>query len=114
MLDCMEFHDSEAGEQSSCQRWHRRRSDDLSAVCLVADGASRGNPGLASLGICVRDSVGIKVKEVAKRIGTTTCNVAEWTAVIEGLQLALQVRPRHVLGVSCQRRACCKVPASWP
>jgi ribonuclease HI len=55
---------------------------------VFADGASRGNPGEAGLGVVVR-SQGKVLKEVAEYIGSATNNVAEYLALIRGLEEAL-------------------------
>jgi ribonuclease HI len=57
---------------------------------LHCDGGARGNPGPAAIGVVLRDSSGGAVGEIARTIGETTNNVAEYTAVIEGLKLALE------------------------
>lgn len=57
-------------------------------VVVYIDGAARGNPGPAGVGIVVKDSAGRILKKAKKRIGSTTNNVAEYTALIEALKLA--------------------------
>lgn len=55
---------------------------------LYCDGASRGNPGDAGIGcLIVLDNKRIEISEY---IGKTTNNVAEYTALIKGLQEALK------------------------
>lgn len=54
------------------------------------DGAARGNPGPAAYAI-VLDRPGEAVVEEADVIGTATNNVAEYTALVEGLQLASEL-----------------------
>lgn len=53
-------------------------------ITVHTDGGARGNPGPAGIGVVV-DIDGKRVAEFGKRIGETTNNVAEYTAVIEGL-----------------------------
>jgi len=55
---------------------------------LYFDGACRGNPGPMAIGIVLLED-GKKVKEVSKRIGMGTNNIAEWKALNEGLRLAI-------------------------
>jgi ribonuclease HI len=55
---------------------------------LHADGGARGNPGPAGIGVVLQDLEGNVVGEIARGIGVTTNNVAEYTALIEGLKLA--------------------------
>lgn len=57
---------------------------------LYADGASRGNPGPAAIGFVLYDGSGLPVAEIGGVIGETTNNVAEYRALIAGLQLALE------------------------
>ncbi|MCI0704423.1 MAG: ribonuclease HI family protein [Planctomycetia bacterium] len=61
------------------------------------DGASRGNPGRAAYAI-VLVRPGQPVIEEADTIGTASNNVAEYTALVEGLSLAaeLGVKKLHV------------------
>lgn len=55
---------------------------------LHADGGARGNPGPAGIGVVLQDLDGNVIGEIARGIGVTTNNVAEYTALIEGLKLA--------------------------
>jgi ribonuclease HI len=55
---------------------------------LFADGGSRGNPGPAASGAVLLDATGELVEEVAAYLGTATNNVAEWTALVLGLEAA--------------------------
>ena len=57
---------------------------------LHTDGGARGNPGPAGIGVLLTDEHGEVIAEVAQGIGETTNNVAEYTAVITGLELALE------------------------
>ena len=61
---------------------------------LYADGGARGNPGPAAIGVVLRDSEGAELDTISRSMGETTNNVAEYTAVIEGLKLA------HARGVT--------------
>lgn len=55
---------------------------------LFTDGGARGNPGPAGIGVVLRLPGG-DVFRIARPLGTTTNNVAEYTALIEGLEVAL-------------------------
>lgn len=55
---------------------------------LFADGGSRGNPGPAASGAVLFKN-GEEVGRAGKFLGDTTNNVAEYTAIIIGLELAL-------------------------
>ncbi len=55
---------------------------------LYADGAARGNPGPAGAGAALVDEEGHVVAEVTRYLGSATNNVAEYTALIIGLEEA--------------------------
>ena len=57
---------------------------------LHTDGGARGNPGPAGIGVVLVDESGRALGEIARSIGDATNNVAEYTALIEGLKLALE------------------------
>jgi ribonuclease HI len=52
------------------------------------DGAARGNPGPAGIGIVIQDHDGNVVKEIGEPLGRTTNNVAEYTAMVRALEEA--------------------------
>ncbi len=52
---------------------------------LYTDGASKGNPGHAGIGFVIKKD-GYTIQEQSKYIGITTNNVAEYTALLEGLK----------------------------
>jgi ribonuclease HI len=56
---------------------------------LYADGGSRGNPGPAASGAVLYDERGEVLEEIGTFLGVATNNVAEWTALLEGLKAAL-------------------------
>lgn len=56
---------------------------------IYIDGAARGNPGDAGIGIVINDSQGKQIKRLYKYIGPATNNIAEYTALVYGLQEAL-------------------------
>ncbi|GEM_PF-876755 len=56
---------------------------------LHSDGASRGNPGEAGAGAVLVDGKGNVVAELSRYIGKATCNVAEYRALIMGLEEAI-------------------------
>jgi ribonuclease HI len=57
-------------------------------LIVYADGASRGNPGPASIGASVQDETGIELATVSQRLGIGTNNQAEYRAAIEGVRKA--------------------------
>jgi len=54
-----------------------------------SDGASRRNPGPAAIGVVIEDPSGAVLREVGERIADTTCNVAEYVAVLRAIKEAL-------------------------
>lgn len=64
------------------------------AVQVNTDGGARGNPGPAAIGVVVR-AVGTPemevLAEISRAIGETTNNVAEYEAVIAGLEAAAEL-----------------------
>lgn len=63
---------------------------------LFTDGGARLNPGLAGIGVVLLGEGGEVLGEIARPIGTATNNVAEYSALIEGLKLALDKGVTHV------------------
>ena len=63
-------------------------------VVLNVDGGARGNPGPAAIGVVVSSPEGEVLDEVAETIGVATNNVAEYRALLRGLERA------HTLGAS--------------
>src|SRR2546427_13236244 len=57
---------------------------------LHTDGGARGNPGPAGIGVVLTDERGEVIGELAQPIGRATNNVAEYKALIAGLELALE------------------------
>jgi ribonuclease HI/probable phosphoglycerate mutase len=61
-----------------------------------ADGASRGNPGAAAIGIRVLSEGGVELVTEGRTIGTATNNVAEYRAAIAALEKALELGIREL------------------
>jgi ribonuclease HI len=57
-------------------------------VTVHIDGAARGNPGEAGIGVVIKSGKET-VKKIAAYIGSTTNNIAEYTALIRGLEETL-------------------------
>ncbi len=56
---------------------------------IEIDGACKGNPGPAGIGVVVKDESGAMIDEIARPIGITTNNVAEYKALLAGMQDAI-------------------------
>jgi ribonuclease HI/probable phosphoglycerate mutase len=63
---------------------------------IFTDGASRGNPGPASIGAVLYDGAGREAHTVSRGIGRATNNEAEYRAAIAGLEAAFALGARNV------------------
>jgi ribonuclease HI len=57
-------------------------------VVVHVDGGARGNPGPAAIGVVISDPGGEVLEEVSERIGVATNNVAEYRALLRGVERA--------------------------
>jgi ribonuclease HI len=57
-------------------------------LILHVDGGARGNPGPAAIGVVISTPEGELVEEISETIGSATNNVAEYRAVLRGLERA--------------------------
>ncbi len=73
-----------------------RATKPSGSLAIYIDGASRGNPGPAGIGIVLKDGAGRVVAEISEFIGRATNNVAEYRALIRGLEEAATLAARHV------------------
>lgn len=65
-------------------------------LVLHVDGGARGNPGPAAIGVVISDADGEVLEELAERIGVATNNVAEYRAVLRGLDRATALQASEV------------------
>ena len=65
-------------------------------LVVHVDGGARGNPGPAAIGVVVSEPGGDVIDEVAERIGVATNNVAEYRALLLGLERAAALGAREV------------------
>ena len=65
-------------------------------LILHVDGGARGNPGPAAIGIVISRPDGEVVEEVAETIGVATNNVAEYQALLKGLERAAELGARKI------------------
>ena len=59
----------------------------MSRVTVNVDGGARGNPGPAAIGVVLREGDRV-LEEVGEKIGEATNNVAEYRALLRGIELA--------------------------
>ncbi len=57
-------------------------------VVVHVDGGARGNPGPAAIGVVVSSPDGEVLDELGERIGIATNNVAEYRALLRGVERA--------------------------
>jgi len=62
---------------------------------IFTDGAARGNPGPAGIGIVIKQA-GQIIAEIADYIGKTTNNIAEYSAFIRGLEQAVKLKAKEI------------------
>ncbi len=62
----------------------------MTKFTVNTDGGSRGNPGPAAIGIILKSTV--ETTRIGKYIGHTTNNVAEYSALIEALKAAKDLK----------------------
>jgi ribonuclease HI len=62
----------------------------VSRLTINVDGGARGNPGPAAIGVVVRGDGGEVLEEVGEKIGAATNNVAEYKALLRGIELAAE------------------------
>lgn len=65
-------------------------------VVLHVDGGARGNPGPAAVGVVLSTPGGEVLEERSERIGQATNNVAEYRAVLLGLERARRLGASEV------------------
>lgn len=66
----------------------RSTTESMPKLTVNVDGGARGNPGPAAIGVVVRNDDGAVVEQVGETIGTATNNVAEYRALLRGIELA--------------------------
>lgn len=62
---------------------------------VYTDGGSRGNPGPAAIGVYIADGNNKELAKIGKKIGETTNNVAEYSAIVEGFIWLLENKTKH-------------------
>ncbi len=63
----------------------------MKRAVLYADGAARGNPGPAGAGAVLLDERGKVLVELTRYLGVATNNVAEYSALVMGLEEAWRI-----------------------
>lgn len=68
----------------------------MSRLTVNVDGGARGNPGPAAIGAVVRGEGGEVLEERGERIGKATNNVAEYRALLLGIERAAALGAEEV------------------
>lgn len=63
----------------------------MNKLKIYIDGASKGNPGPSGIGVVICSGAQA-IKNISSYIGNATNNIAEYTALIYGLQEALKLK----------------------
>ena len=63
---------------------------------LMVDGAARGNPGEAGCGAVICDERGAVVKQLSRYLGRATNNVAEYEALLMGLEAVIKLGQKRI------------------
>ena len=63
---------------------------------LYTDGAARGNPGPAGMGLVIEDEEGMRLWGGCAYLGVATNNQAEYQALIAGLRQAASWKPQRI------------------
>ena len=71
----------------------------MGVVTLYVDGAAKGNPGPAGIGVLV-ELEGEVLKEYSGFLGKATNNVAEYKALIKGLEIVRKLGAKRVNAIS--------------
>ncbi len=69
----------------------------MKKLFVYIDGAARGEPGEAGIGIAVTDQDGVVIDEVSRLIGRATTEVAEYRALIEAARHVATYDPDSVI-----------------
>jgi ribonuclease HI len=64
---------------------------------LMVDGAARGNPGPAGCGAVICDEKGAVVRELSRYLGHATNNVAEYEALLMGLEALIELKRNKIV-----------------
>lgn len=65
-------------------------------LVVSIDGAARGNPGPAGIGVLIREENGPMERELFRYIGEATNNVAEYEALLLALREAGKLKPARI------------------
>lgn len=67
----------------------------MSQYTIYSDGGARGNPGPAAIGVVIYQNKKV-ITTIARCIGETTNNQAEYQAIIAGLEKVLELQGQEI------------------
>ena len=82
-------------------------------VCVWVDGRARGNPGLAGIGVVITRPDGAVVAEISQGIGWATSSMAEYRAVLAGLERARALGTRQLRVYAHSRLLVQQLRGTW-
>jgi ribonuclease HI len=82
-------------------------------VIVNVDGGSRGNPGPAAIAAVATDPSGEVLAERGETIGEATNNVAEYRALLLGIEVAKELSPDEVEFVGDSKLIVEQVKGNW-
>ena len=82
-------------------------------LIVNVDGGARGNPGPAAIAAVVTDPSGEVLAERSERIGKASNNVAEYRALLLGIELAMELEPEEVELVGDSKLIVEQVRGNW-
>jgi len=83
------------------------------SVIVNVDGGSRGNPGPAAIAAVATDPAGAVLAERSETIGEATNNVAEYRALLLGIELARELKAKRVEFVGDSKLIVEQVKGNW-
>lgn len=84
------------GKATSAEPGEKSRATDASFYRARTDGACRGNPGPASIGVSIEDAAGREIATASEAIGRATNNVAEYRALLKAISLLTELEANRV------------------
>ncbi|OGO20225.1 MAG: hypothetical protein A2Z15_01195 [Chloroflexi bacterium RBG_16_50_11] len=81
-------------QQGNNKRGTDTKNLGINKLIIYTDGAARGNPGPAAIGVIFKDEGGKTIATISRRLAPTTNNQAEYQAIIAALEKAVSLGAR--------------------
>jgi ribonuclease HI len=82
-------------------------------VTVFIDGAARGNPGPAAIGVVFLRDDGQRLGEISRALGRRTNNQAEYEALLAALQKLTELRPAEAVIRTDSQLLFCQMTGSY-